>query len=153
MMDVGDIMELTNCLSCGEVFAKNVVDVCPKCYRVEEEAFQKVYRFLQKKKNRSATLPEIAEETKVEEELIIKFLKQNRLRASELPQLMYPCESCGKLISEQRYCKECTSEFFSEWGEAKKQVERSEEHTSELQSRFDLVCRLLLDKKNKSKRE
>src|SRR5699024_11866990 len=25
--------------------------------------------------------------------------------------------------------------------------ERSEEHTSELQSRFDLVCRLLLDKK------
>src|SRR5699024_714337 len=27
--------------------------------------------------------------------------------------------------------------------------ERSEEHTSELQSRFDLVCRLLLAKKNK----
>src|SRR5699024_1410261 len=26
---------------------------------------------------------------------------------------------------------------------------RSEEHTSELQSRFDLVCRLLLEKKNK----
>src|SRR5699024_11420338 len=29
------------------------------------------------------------------------------------------------------------------WGE------RSEEHTSELQSRFDLVCRLLLEKKHK----
>src|SRR5699024_1902295 len=28
------------------------------------------------------------------------------------------------------------------------EVERSEEHTSELQSRFDLVCRLLLEKKN-----
>src|SRR5699024_11982055 len=28
-------------------------------------------------------------------------------------------------------------------------VGRSEEHTSELQSRFDLVCRLLLEKKNK----
>src|SRR5699024_12661301 len=27
-------------------------------------------------------------------------------------------------------------------------VTRSEEHTSELQSRFDLVCRLLLEKKN-----
>src|SRR5437868_13158209 len=26
---------------------------------------------------------------------------------------------------------------------------RSEEHTSELQSRFDIVCRLLLEKKNK----
>src|SRR5207249_9764651 len=29
--------------------------------------------------------------------------------------------------------------------------QRSEEHTSELQSRFDLVCRLLLEKKNKNK--
>src|SRR5699024_11590334 len=28
-----------------------------------------------------------------------------------------------------------------------KVVQRSEEHTSELQSRFDLVCRLLLEKK------
>src|SRR5437868_10491752 len=28
------------------------------------------------------------------------------------------------------------------------QPPRSEEHTSELQSRFDLVCRLLLEKKN-----
>src|SRR5438067_3696842 len=29
---------------------------------------------------------------------------------------------------------------------------RSEEHTSELQSRFDLVCRLLLEKKKKKNR-
>src|SRR5699024_11872483 len=29
--------------------------------------------------------------------------------------------------------------------------QRSEEHTSELQSRFDLVCRLLLEKKKKTK--
>src|SRR5207249_9053057 len=29
---------------------------------------------------------------------------------------------------------------------------RSEEHTSELQSRFDLVCRLLLEKKKEQKR-
>src|SRR5699024_11694158 len=31
--------------------------------------------------------------------------------------------------------------------------ERSEEHTSELQSRFDLVCRLLLEKKNKKEKD
>src|SRR5699024_11827178 len=30
-------------------------------------------------------------------------------------------------------------------------ISRSEEHTSELQSRFDLVCRLLLEKKKKKK--
>src|SRR5699024_12598799 len=32
-------------------------------------------------------------------------------------------------------------------GEAGPAARRSEEHTSELQSRFDLVCRLLLEKK------
>src|SRR5699024_12051304 len=32
-----------------------------------------------------------------------------------------------------------------------KRTTRSEEHTSELQSRFDLVCRLLLEKKNNNK--
>src|SRR5438105_7381212 len=33
------------------------------------------------------------------------------------------------------------------------EVKRSEEHTSELQSRVDLVCRLLLEKKNNSQQE
>src|SRR5437868_9907600 len=35
-------------------------------------------------------------------------------------------------------------------GERRREIDlRSEEHTSELQSRFDLVCRLLLEKKNR----
>src|SRR6266496_5915605 len=36
-------------------------------------------------------------------------------------------------------------------GPARARSERSEEHTSELQSRRDLVCRLLLEKKKKNK--
>src|SRR5699024_12703418 len=44
------------------------------------------------------------------------------------------------------------SSFEQEWILSKRAArlrQRSEEHTSELQSRFDLVCRLLLEKKNK----
>src|SRR5699024_11883332 len=37
---------------------------------------------------------------------------------------------------------------FNQVSKGKVKEERSEEHTSELQSRFDLVCRLLLEKKN-----
>src|SRR5437868_15491244 len=37
--------------------------------------------------------------------------------------------------------------FTSECRMGKSGGERSEEHTSELQSRFDIVCRLLLEKK------
>src|SRR5207249_9787262 len=44
-------------------------------------------------------------------------------------EMVWDCVTCGACIHE------CP-------------VSRSEEHTSELQSRFDLVCRLLLEKKN-----
>src|SRR5438094_4094144 len=37
----------------------------------------------------------------------------------------------------------------SGYGRARGPIRRSEEHTSELQSPYDLVCRLLLEKKNK----
>src|SRR5699024_11288388 len=41
----------------------------------------------------------------------------------------------------------------STWSLSKKPTaNRSEEHTSELQSRFDLVCRLLLEKKKRRRR-
>src|SRR5438874_10279215 len=39
--------------------------------------------------------------------------------------------------------------LLSDTAEADNKPERSEEHTSELQSRRDLVCRLLLEKKKK----
>src|SRR5690349_22885365 len=40
-------------------------------------------------------------------------------------------------------------ELFEIMGGLPVTIRRSEEHTSELQSRRDLVCRLLLEKKNK----
>src|SRR5438105_10240823 len=43
----------------------------------------------------------------------------------------------------RRGCRWCSTPRSTTWA-------RSEEHTSELQSRVDLVCRLLLEKKNKT---
>src|SRR5699024_11727494 len=53
------------------------------------------------------------------------------------------CQSCNKVFTPksnaEKYCGGCRDE-------------RSEEHTSELQSRFDLVCRLLLEKKKTTRK-
>src|SRR3712207_7869438 len=51
----------------------------------------------------------------------------------------------------QTLCREGNEEFNENWtkAEASKKIDRSEEHTSELQSRQYLVCRLLLEKKKK----
>src|SRR2546422_8515578 len=52
-------------------------------------------------------------------------------------------------------CRWKSSPTVSSWGSAprcagRESVNRSEEHTSELQSRLHLVCRLLLEKKKKN---
>src|SRR5699024_12275462 len=56
-----------------------------------------------------------------------------------------PSRVSGKIFRKSdEACRQCifNSFTFVSWN-------RSEEHTSELQSRFDLVCRLLLEKKKK----
>src|SRR5205085_12353231 len=44
-----------------------------------------------------------------------------------------------------------TSRFFPPYENQRVRMRRSEEHTSELQSQSNLVCRLLLEKKKKKK--
>lgn len=111
--------ELANCSRCGAVFVKSVRDICQECYKEEEAAFQTVYQFLKQRKNREATLTEIVEATGVEEELIIKFIKEKRLRKSQFPKLGYPCEKCGTSIVTGKLCRNCSEEL-------KKDLERYE---------------------------
>src|SRR5690625_2048682 len=125
-------MNLKNCESCGAVFVDPVRTICRDCYYKEEKAFQIVYRFLSQKKNREATIAEIVAATGVEEALIIKFMKQNRLRASQFPKLAYPCEQCGTEIVEGRLCIQCSRELerdFAAYRENKPaKDQREEEH-------------------------
>src|SRR5207249_8352685 len=61
--------------------------------------------------------------------------------------------ACLKRKSHFRHglfsCQSISSGTMWERSSSRSKSTRSEEHTSELQSRFDLVCRLLLEKKNK----
>src|SRR5256885_12552444 len=50
--------------------------------------------------------------------------------------------------SNRRNRKRVSVTFRSRRGQRRRQAGRSEEHTSELQSPCNLVCRLLLEKKN-----
>ncbi|HLR08873.1 MAG TPA: TIGR03826 family flagellar region protein [Bacillota bacterium] len=119
--------ELANCVRCGDVFAKQTRNICPDCYKEEEEAFDKVYRFLRDRKNREATLDEINRATGVEKDLIIKFIKERRLRTSDFPKLAYPCERCGVDIVSGRICSQCSEEILDEWEHLEKQEQREKE--------------------------
>src|SRR5437870_8232880 len=54
-------------------------------------------------------------------------------------------------VRNQRACSQTSSDFIGKRRMTPRRLRRSEEHTSELQSRGHLVCRLLLEKKNNNK--
>src|SRR5699024_530169 len=69
--------------------------------------------------------------------------------------LLHYCYCKLKILNLTRrnhyeHCETCVNGRRSETYRC---LQRSEEHTSELQSRFDLVCRLLLEKKKKKKKK
>src|SRR5438874_8280206 len=65
-----------------------------------------------------------------------------RMSSREAPGRAMSCISIGKMVSAT----------MASWL-SRSRSNRSEEHTSELQSRRDLVCRLLLEKKKKKKKQ
>lgn len=120
--------ELMNCPNCGGLFVKtNLRDVCEKCYKQEQIAFETVYTFIRKKENRTATIVETSEGTGVDEELIIKFIKSGRLRLAQFPNLGYPCRKCRTIIREGNLCVDCTNELRNELSSFEKEQERIKE--------------------------
>src|SRR5207249_12002455 len=62
-----------------------------------------------------------------------------------------PEESPGNRAPGRNVARRCRASRAPRARPPRGSSSRSEEHTSELQSRFDLVCRLLLEKKKKKK--
>lgn len=125
------MLELSNCDHCGEVFAKGIRDICPSCHKLEEADFKTVYHFLMKRQNREATLPEIVEATGVEKDLIVKFIKQNRLRTSQFPMLAYDCEKCGADITKGRICEKCSSDINAEMASIEEVEQRKQQRETD----------------------
>ncbi|MDC3412222.1 hypothetical protein NC797_01005 [Aquibacillus sp. 3ASR75-11] len=122
--------ELANCPRCNALFVKDTRQVCHNCFKEEEKAFETVYHFLREQKNRQSTIPQIVEATDVEEDLIVKFVKERRLRTTHFPNLAYPCEKCGNDIVEGKLCTSCATELISEL-ERQEQIDRLAENRKE----------------------
>lgn len=140
--------ELSNCPNCGEVFVKNQFhDVCPKCWKEEEKAYETVYQFIRKRENRAATIQQVVEATEVDEDLILKFIKTGRLKLTHFPNLGYPCDKCGKIIQKGRLCETCAEELRKEL----EFVKAEEARQKELERREKQATYFAFDEKNKTK--
>ncbi|QPA30719.1 TIGR03826 family flagellar region protein [Thermaerobacillus caldiproteolyticus] len=105
-------MNLENCPNCGSLFVKSQFrDICESCYKEEEKEFEKVYQFLRKRENRMATMTQVVNGTGVKESLLIKFIRNGRLKLAQFPNLGYPCDRCGKIIREGKLCANCLKDL------------------------------------------
>lgn len=124
-------MDLSNCPECGEIYIKSKFrDVCEKCWKSEEAAYDTVYKFMRKRENRAATMLQVVEATGVSEALILKFIKNGKLQITQFPNLGYPCDKCGKIIRTGKLCEDCASELLGDL----KNHEREEEFKQKMNS-------------------
>jgi flagellar operon protein (TIGR03826 family) len=124
-------MDLSNCPECGEIYIKSKFrDVCEKCWRLEEAAYDAVYKYMRKRENRAATMLQVVEATGVSEALILKFIKNGKLQITQFPNLGYPCDKCGKIIRTGKLCEGCSNEILNDL----KNFERDEEFKQKMNS-------------------
>lgn len=106
-------MNIKNCNTCGKIYPYDGFDSCKQCRSDEEEAFQKVKKYIYK--NPGADISEISEETEVDSKKIIEFLKQGRLEIKDENNLLLDCERCGVAIKTGRFCNKCAGEMAREF--------------------------------------
>ncbi|MGI8385399.1 TIGR03826 family flagellar region protein [Robertmurraya sp. P23] len=104
--------QIETCPSCGDIYVKNQFrDVCQKCWKEEEQAYDQVSQFMRRRENRAATILQVVEAVGIEEELLLKFIRTGRLKVTQFPNLGYPCDKCGTIIRAGKLCEPCALEI------------------------------------------
>ena len=101
--------KLISCRVCGVIMVKLARDVCPKCFKAEEELFQKVKNFL--RANPGASVAQVAENAACSAEQVQAFINSGRLERVGLRKVAHPCQLCQKVIYEGVMCPECKKEL------------------------------------------
>ncbi len=103
-------MTIKNCARCGRMFqSEGGGKLCARCLDNDEEDFKVVREYVYD--NPGANIPEVAENTGVAEEKILKFLRQGKLILKDELSMVLDCERCGKPIKTGRFCEACNQEM------------------------------------------
>ncbi|RFU68304.1 hypothetical protein D0469_12380 [Peribacillus saganii] len=107
--------DLSNCPNCDTLFVRTKFrDVCEVCYKEEEREFEKVYQYIRRRENRTASMIQVVDNTGVQESLIVKFIKTGKLRTTQFPNLGVKCEKCGAPAKVGPLCSSCQDSLRSQ---------------------------------------
>ncbi|HNX74533.1 MAG TPA: hypothetical protein PLM07_07015 [Candidatus Rifleibacterium sp.] len=101
--------KLISCRVCGVIMVKLARDVCPKCFKEEEESFQKVKNFL--RTNPGASVEQVAKNAGCPADQVQAFINSGRLERVGLRKVAHPCQLCQKIIYEGVMCPECKKDL------------------------------------------
>ncbi len=105
MAEQQETNNLISCRVCGVIMVKIAKDICPKCFKAEEELFAKIKNFL--RANPGASITQVAENCECKEEAVHAFIKSGRLERVGLRRIAHQCELCNATIYEGVMCADC----------------------------------------------
>lgn len=114
--------KLKNCPRCGRLFMDMGKKICEVCIEKELEDEDRAAEYV--REHPDAHVKEIAKETGVKETIIMRMVRQGRFMATSGVQISYPCERCGKPITNGRLCDMCNKALITEVKQHQQQQER-----------------------------
>lgn len=102
-------MEVRSCVKCRKLFQSYGQSVCPVCLQEVDRQFDLVKNYLYD--NPGASMENVCRETKVDQHLIVRWLREGRLITDDSYAALLECITCGAPIRSGRYCEKCNNEL------------------------------------------
>jgi flagellar operon protein (TIGR03826 family) len=107
-------LNIGNCNRCGKIYVKNSIhDVCPACVKEIDKMYETASKYL--RDNRGCTIQELSDSTEIPFRQIVKFIREGRISIMNMPNMSYPCESCGTAIREGHICIDCRKKLTKDY--------------------------------------
>lgn len=125
-------LNVGNCSRCGKLYAKNNIhDVCPACVKDIDRMYETVAKYL--RDNRGSTIQQVSDATEVPVKLIVRFIREGRISVINMPNMSYPCDTCGEPIREGHICESCRKKLSRDYqnlneDEKRRQALKQEKH-------------------------
>lgn len=113
-------MDIKTCRNCGKIFQFRGSYTCPECVREIDNLFVKVRDFIYR--NPRANVETICEETGADSDMILDWLREGRLLASEGSMPLLKCTKCGAPITTGQLCTKCANSLMSDVNNASKSM-------------------------------
>jgi len=101
---------------CGKLFNQITNStICPACEKELEKKFEQVKSYIYD--HPGAGMKEVSDENEVSQNIIKRWIKEERLSFAEDSQVTFACEKCGASIRTGRFCQKCKQKMQNAFGD------------------------------------